>query len=344
MAFRDVERPERFLLAFAVKVRGLVGAEFKVDKPTPEVEPLAKYAGWALYSPEGKRRHRDGPLFKVPHKLDFEHLVPIETEVVDGVTKMRLPRPLLRHREGFALTDQGYDLERALDHANYCIWCHNQGKDSCSRGLKDRKTGAFQKSPFGVTLAGCPLEEKISEMNLLKSEGFSIGALAIAAVDNPLLAATGHRICNDCMKACIYQKQEPVDIPQVETRALTDVLDLPWGFEIYSLLTRWNPLDLRRPVPLDPGRVVVARLRPGAPPVVGVVHVQFGHRAERAFLHQQRFKLTPEIGAHLIAETGADAAGILQAVLVVVAEHQRAHALWRNIGWTESRDGQFLTG
>jgi NADPH-dependent glutamate synthase beta subunit-like oxidoreductase len=100
-----------------------------------------------------------------------------------------------------------------------------------------------------VTLAGCPLEEKISEMNLLKSEGFSIGALAMAAVDNPLVAATGHRICNDCMKACIYQKQEPVDIPQIETRTLKDVLGLPWGFEIYSLLTRWNPLDLRRPIP-----------------------------------------------------------------------------------------------
>ena len=51
------------------------------------------------------------------------------------------------------------------------------------------------------------------------------------------------------MKACIYQKQEPVDIPQIETRTLKDVLDLPWGFEIYSLLTRWNPLDLRRPLP-----------------------------------------------------------------------------------------------
>ena len=217
--------------------------------PTPEIEALTRYAAWALHSPEGKKRHRDGPLFKVPHKLDFEHLVPIETEVVDGVTRMRLPRPMLRHREGFALTDEGFDLVRALDHANYCIWCHNQGKDSCSRGLKDRKTGAFQKSPFGVTLAGCPLEEKISEMNLLKSEGFSIGALAMAAVDNPLVAATGHRICNDCMKACIYQKQEPVDIPQIETRTLKDVLGLPWGFEIYSLLTRWNPLNLRRPIP-----------------------------------------------------------------------------------------------
>ncbi|MCW5736102.1 MAG: FAD-dependent oxidoreductase, partial [Enhydrobacter sp.] len=249
---------EAWELAFALRVRELVGAEFKVEAPTPEIEALTRYAAWALHHPEGKRRHRDGPLFKVPHKLDFEHLVPIETEVVDGVTRMTLPRKLLRHREGFALTDAGYDLVRALDHTYYCIWCHNQGKDSCSRGLRDRKTGAFQKSPFGVTLAGCPLEEKISEMNLLKSEGFSIGALAMAAVDNPLLAATGHRICNDCMKACIYQKQTPVDIPQAETRTLKDVLGLPWGFEIYSLLSRWNPLNLQRPLPRpDSGRKVL---------------------------------------------------------------------------------------
>ncbi len=236
-------------VSFARAVQGVLGVEFKVGEPSPEIEAMTRYAAWALYHPEGKARHRDGPLFKVPHKLDFEHLVPIETEVVDGVTKMKLPRPLLRHREGFALTDRGFDLVRTLDQTHYCIFCHHQGKDSCSRGLKDRKTGAYQKSPFGVILAGCPLEEKISEMNQLKSEGFSIGALAIAAIDNPLLAATGHRICNDCMKACIYQKQEPVDIPQIETRTLKDVLGLPWGFEIYSLLTRWNPLNLRRPIP-----------------------------------------------------------------------------------------------
>ncbi|HYD07821.1 MAG TPA: pyridine nucleotide-disulfide oxidoreductase, partial [Reyranella sp.] len=242
----DVEEWE---LAFALAVRDLVGPDFKVEKPSAELEPFVRYAAWALHHPDGRKRHRNGPLFKVPHRLDFEHLVPIETELVDGVTRMKLPRPLLRHRDGFGLTDPGFDLMRSLDHAFYCIWCHNQGKDSCSKGLKDRKTGEFQKSPFGVTLAGCPLEEKISEMNLLKSEGFSIGALAVAAVDNPLLAATGHRICNDCMKACIYQKQEPVDIPQIETRTLKDVLGLPWGFEIYSLLTRWNPLNLRRPIP-----------------------------------------------------------------------------------------------
>ena len=104
-----------------------------------------------------------------------------------------------------------------------------------------------QEIAFGVTLAGCPLEEQISEFHKLRAEGWPVGALAMICVDNPMAAATGHRICNDCMKSCIYQKQDPVDIPQSETRVLKDVLALPWGFEIYSLLTRWNPLNLRRP-------------------------------------------------------------------------------------------------
>jgi NADPH-dependent glutamate synthase beta subunit-like oxidoreductase/NAD(P)H-flavin reductase len=117
---------------------------------------------------------------------------------------------------------------------------------------------------FGVTLAGCPLDEKISEMNAAKGNGNPIGALAIVVIDNPMTAGTGHRICNDCMKACIFQKQDPVDIPQVETRTLKDVLELPWGFEIYSLLTRWNPLNFARPYPKAPTgyKVLVVGLGP----------------------------------------------------------------------------------
>ncbi len=212
------------------------------------LETAQLYAAWATLSEEGRRKHRRGVLFKVPHRLDMQHLVPVETMVRDGVTMLRLPEAEWRRREGFALTDAGTDLTGALDQANYCIWCHNQGKDSCAKGLRE-KDGGFKKTVFGVTLAGCPLDEKISEMNLVKARGNSLGALAIIAVDNPICAATGHRICNDCMKACIYQRQDPVDIPQIETRTLKDVLGLPWGFEIYSLLTRWNPLNIRRPLP-----------------------------------------------------------------------------------------------
>src|SRR5438309_1177882 len=181
-------------------------------------------------------------------QAQHDNLAPVATVERHGVTMLRLPEEHWRARDGFALTDPGTDLAGAQDEANYCIWCHNQQKDSCRSGLHE-KDGSFRKSVFGVTLAGCPLDEKISEMNLVKARGYSLGALAIVAVDNPICAATGHRICNDFMKACIYQRQEPVDIPQVETRTLKDVLGLPWGFEIYSLLTRWNPLDLRRPLP-----------------------------------------------------------------------------------------------
>jgi NADPH-dependent glutamate synthase beta subunit-like oxidoreductase/NAD(P)H-flavin reductase len=228
-----------------------------------ELEGAARYAAWAATTPDGRARHRAGVLFKAPRKLDYMKLVPVHTGTGRGFPEHTLEH--LRHREGFALTDAGTDLLGALDEANYCIWCHEQGKDSCSRGLKEKAPAtAFRKTVFGVPLAGCPLEEKISEFHLVKARGQPLAALAMIAVDNPMCAATGHRICNDCMKSCIYQKQDPVNIPQAETRALKDVLELPWGFEIYSLLTRWNPLDLRRPYPKPPTgrRVLIVGLGP----------------------------------------------------------------------------------
>ena len=233
------------------------------------LDTALQYAAWAALSVEGRQKHGSGVLFKAPHKLDPHHLVPALVEERDGYASYRLPDEKLRRREGFKLTDPGTDLTGALDQAHYCIWCHEQGKDSCSKGLlekgaRGRGEASFKKTVFGVTLAGCPLEQKISEFHKVKTEGHAIGALAIIAVDNPLCAATGHRICNDCMKSCIYQKQEPVDIPQAETRTLKDVLELPWGFEIYGLLTRWNPLNIRMPCPKAPTgkRVLVAGMGP----------------------------------------------------------------------------------
>jgi NADPH-dependent glutamate synthase beta subunit-like oxidoreductase/NAD(P)H-flavin reductase len=235
-----------------------------------ELQLATRYAAWAVQTEAGRKRHHGGILFKIPAKLDFEHLVPLSKIDLDGISAYRLGHGhALRRRQGFVLTDAGTNLTGALDQANYCIWCHEQGKDSCSKGLKEKQpadgsAAAFKKNIFGVKLAGCPLEEKISEFHKVKTEGHALGALAIIVVDNPMVAATGHRICNDCMKSCIYQKQQPVDIPQAETRTLKDVLELPWGFEIYSLLTRWNPMDVQRPYPKASSgrRVLIAGMGP----------------------------------------------------------------------------------
>ncbi len=236
-----------------------------------DLDVAMRYAAWAGHTPAGRAAHKSGVLFKAPRRIDYMKLVPIEREEAGGVRQLKLAGGHVRRREGFDLTDQGTDLAGSLDQAHYCIWCHEQGKDSCSHGLFEKKPAdgtklenPFKKTVFGVTLAGCPLEEKISEFHKLRADGWPLAALATICVDNPMVAATGHRICNDCMKSCIYQKTDPVDIPQSETRVLKDVLALPWGFEIYSLLTRWNPLNIRRPRPLPPSgrRVLVVGMGP----------------------------------------------------------------------------------
>ena len=224
-----------------------------------------RYAAWAAHTVAGKERHRGDVLFHLIEKFNFDALVPTGTVTKDGVTMIVQPEGDEPYRrDGFVLTDPGTDLTGALDQIHYCIICHDRGRDYCGKGMRDKKTNEFKKNPIGVTLIGCPLDEKISEMHKAKMDGFPLGALAIIAADNPLVAATGHRICNDCMKSCIFQKQEPVDIPQVETRILKDVLALPWGFEVYSLLTRWNPLNFSRPVPLEESdyKILVVGLGP----------------------------------------------------------------------------------
>ena len=255
-------------LAFAAQV-----TEWLADETghAAELDLAVQYAAWALHTPAGRERVRDGVLFKTPAKTDPNNLiVHAQKTEREGVVVHVIRPEHIRRRRGFALTDPGTDLVGALDHAHYCIWCHTQGKDSCSKGFREKPSAdapakvTFKKSASGVTLAGCPLDEKISEFHTLKAQGQALSALAVIVIDNPTVAATGHRICNDCMKACIYQKQEPVNIPQIETRTLKDVLELPWGFEIYSLLTRWNPLNFRRPLPLPATdrKVLVAGMGP----------------------------------------------------------------------------------
>ena len=221
------------------------------NKDQEKLDVATDYAIWACLHKDGIAKHASGTLFKFPHKLDFEKLVPLEEFIENDIKSFHIPKDKLHAREGFKLTDAGCNINFAVDQANYCIYCHNQGKDSCSKGHSE-------------TAKGCPLDEKISEMNYLKTAGNIIGSLAMAIVDNPMIAATGHRICNDCMKACIYQKQQPVDIPQIETRTLKDVLDLPWGFEIYSLLTRWNPLSFINYLPKEDSnaKVLIAGMGP----------------------------------------------------------------------------------
>ena len=149
------------------------------------------------------------------------------------------------HREGFDAQDPGLSEIEQQDHAHYCLYCHEKSGDFCSIGFPVKKgdfSQGYRTHISGETMLGCPLEEHVGEMHALYAAGHPIAALAAAMVNNPMIALTGHRVCNDCMKSCVYQKQTPVNTPAVESGVLQTVLGFPWGVELLDLMMRWNPL------------------------------------------------------------------------------------------------------
>jgi NADPH-dependent glutamate synthase beta subunit-like oxidoreductase len=240
----------------------------KTDKESvaAAIEALKRWCAARIHDPAFKH----WVIFRFPENIEPWTLVEVQRPLPAAPEAMIGPDKRLRMRDGFALTDTRMSHREVLSEIHYCVLCHERDKDSCSKGIRDAKAAAEgQKAPafvnaLGIELNGCPLDEKISEMHMLRKHGDALGALAIVMLDNPMCPGTGHRICNDCMKACIYQKQEPVNIPQIETGVLTDVLRLPFGVEIYGLLTRWNPLNVRRPyqLPYNGKNVLVVGLGP----------------------------------------------------------------------------------
>ena len=227
--------------------------------PNPDTEALKRWCAARVH----QRAYRGWVIFRFPENVEPFQLVEVQRPDASLPEAMIGPGWRLRRRDGFTLTDPRMKTREVLSEIHYCVLCHERDKDSCSKGLHE-KDGRVTVNALGIELDGCPLDEKISEMHALRKQGDAIGALALVAIDNPMCPGTGHRICNDCMKSCIYQKQEPVNIPQIETGVLTDVLSMPWGVEIYGLLTRWNPLNVRRPfaLPYNGKNVLVVGLGP----------------------------------------------------------------------------------
>jgi NADPH-dependent glutamate synthase beta subunit-like oxidoreductase/NAD(P)H-flavin reductase len=230
----------------------------RAGETSAELEALKQWCAAHLHDPA----YRHWVSFRFPESIDHFNLVQLNRPRPDLPEEVIGPDGRLRRRDGFGLTDPRMQPREILSEIHYCILCHERDKDTCSKGIiADQK---ITINPLGIPLEGCPLDEKISEMHYMRKNGDAIGALALVMISNPMCPGTGHRICNDCMKACIYQKQDPVNIPQIETAVLTDTLNLPWGVEIYGLLTRWNPLNIRRPhvIPYNGKNILVVGMGP----------------------------------------------------------------------------------
>src|SRR6185312_573229 len=93
-------------------------AQWEAAADADALDLAARYAAWATLTEPGRAAHKGGTLFGVPQRLDYNHLVPVETIERDGVTMLRLPEHHWRQREGFALTDPGMNTQQSLDQMN----------------------------------------------------------------------------------------------------------------------------------------------------------------------------------------------------------------------------------
>ena len=132
---------------------------------------LGRWAHAAQQDANLKTAHKGWMIFKGPEKTDFNDLVPVETKQISNYSALVGPKDTRRRRDGFALTDPRFNERESLYEVDHCIYCHERDTDSCSKGIRNKKDGSFKTNPLDVTLTGCPLEEKISEMHWLNGKG-----------------------------------------------------------------------------------------------------------------------------------------------------------------------------
>jgi protein-export chaperone SecB len=97
-------------------------------------------------------------------------------ELVEGPGRHR------RHRDGFRLTDRRWSRLEVLDTIDYCLYCHNRDKDSCSKGMRD-KEGNLKPNPLGITLT-CNVAGKTAYLAEVQQSGvFQISGFEDAGID-----------------------------------------------------------------------------------------------------------------------------------------------------------------
>ena len=123
------------------------------------------------HAPTASAMHKGGVLFKVPHKIDPLHLIPVETETVDGVTMLKLPDVASARARRLCADRSGHRPRRRARPRQLLHLVPQPGQGLLLARASRRNPASSRRAPFGVVLAGCPLDEKISEMNLAETAG-----------------------------------------------------------------------------------------------------------------------------------------------------------------------------
>lgn len=114
---------------------------------------------WLWYRYKSDAEVSKWTIFFQPTKTDYENLVSYKINSQNGYDVLINRHEHYRERDGFKLNDVERTQRQFLNQVDYCMYCHDRKKDSCSSGYRNR-FGELQRNPLGNLLHGCPLDEK----------------------------------------------------------------------------------------------------------------------------------------------------------------------------------------
>ena len=112
------------------------------------IELIQKWCYARMVDDAEKHKINDWALFHQPMNLDYNNLVHNKVETEGIPEKIYGEEETLRKRDGFKLTDSRYDNRKIMGEVEYCVFCHERKKDSCSKGLLEKDGDSKKKSAW----------------------------------------------------------------------------------------------------------------------------------------------------------------------------------------------------
>ena len=170
---RQPAEPDRAIVELGDRARRLRAARSREDRQgrrlPPTIESLKR---WCAARAPRSARIAAGSSSAFPRTLDYWHLVARAAARADAARAMLGPDWRLAPARRLQADRRAHGAARGAERDPLLHLCHERDKDSCSKGLRDEgRRSVDAVNPLGIELDGCPLDEKISEMHVLRKQG-----------------------------------------------------------------------------------------------------------------------------------------------------------------------------
>ena len=145
-------------------------AHFNYEMIKNIIDVLEKWCFMRAHDKNACKEIKNWILYKIP--LDLNYLDLVHNKVTDKQVpeKMYGSEESLRRRDGFKLTDERYNEREVMSEVEYCVFCHERKKDSCSKGCHEKDGAVEERIRSVLSLTAARLTKKFPKCIILRTK------------------------------------------------------------------------------------------------------------------------------------------------------------------------------